>query len=90
MVAWSARPAHRVGVQTLAPGRSLTPLGDLAHRLRVGEQLEGLLESVEVVRRDDDGLTATVPRDRHPLMRADDPVDHLGQVRLDGREGHGV
>ena len=70
----------------IASSIRLSRLVELAHRFRVGEQLEGVFERLEFLGTDQHGSGTTVAGDDDPIMGVLDPVDHLGELRLHVRQ----
>lgn len=59
---------------------------ELAHRVRIGEQLKCVFERFEFLGADEHGSGTAVAGDDDPVVGVLDAVDHFGELRLHGRQ----
>jgi len=81
-------PPDRGEIQALPSRRRLPRLGYLTDSGGVGQDVQGVLQGIEVVRGDHDGLAVPVAGDADPLVRGCHSINDLRQVRLDLSQRH--
>ena len=75
-----ARRAQLVAGDVVTVGGGALGFGELAHRVGIREELEGVFERGQVVGADQHGGRPAVAGDDDPVVGVFDPVDHLGEL----------